>query len=80
VIASPETEGMIEIQKGLGTEDSIPVFRRYELMKQWHDAKKLPFEAFTAPDRLHMNDWGYKCFAERLADAITDKIPPALRR
>jgi hypothetical protein len=49
-------------------------------MKQWHDARKLPFEAFTAPDRLHMNDWGYKCFAERLADAITGEISPALRR
>ena len=31
-----------------------------------------PFEAFVAPDELHMNDWGYACVAKLLAVAITE--------
>ena len=32
----------------------------------------MPFEAFLSPDLLHMNDWGYACFAKLLGAAIAD--------
>ena len=39
-------------------------------MRYWRETDKIPFESFLAPDLLHMNDWGYNCMAQMLADAI----------
>ena len=41
-------------------------------MRNWHEVQHIPFEAFVAPDQLHMNDWGYACVAKLLATAITE--------
>jgi hypothetical protein len=41
-------------------------------MREWHDVQHMPFEAFVAPDGLHMNDWGYGCVAKLLAGAISE--------
>ena len=41
-------------------------------MRDWHDVEHMPFEAFVAPDGLHMNDWSYACVAKLLAAAITE--------
>jgi acyl-CoA thioesterase I len=41
-------------------------------MREWHDAAALPFEAFLSPDLLHMNDWGYACFAKLLGAAMAE--------
>ena len=30
------------------------------------------FSAFTSPDDLHINDWGYGCLAKLLAGSIHD--------
>jgi acyl-CoA thioesterase I len=48
------------------------VFPRFEVMKHWNEADHLPFETFTAPDGLHMNDWGYACLAKGLSVAIAE--------
>ena len=39
-------------------------------MRYWRETDKIPFDAFLAPDQLHMNDWGYNCVAQMLADGI----------
>ena len=36
-----------------------------------------PFDAFSVADGLHMNDWGYDCFARNLAAAIVDASAPS---
>jgi hypothetical protein len=41
-------------------------------MREWHDAAAIPFEAFLSPDLLHMNDWGYACFAKLLGAAMAE--------
>jgi acyl-CoA thioesterase I len=59
----------------IGTEarrQGIGRFRRFALMKAWREKERIPFEAFSIADGLHMNDWGYDCLARNLAAAITD--------
>ena len=45
-------------------------------ISKMRDIDGMPFEAFLSPDRLHMNDWSYNCFAKALADAIADAATP----
>jgi acyl-CoA thioesterase-1 len=50
----------------------VDLFRRFDVMKRWHDDEHLAFSAFVSPDGLHMNDWSYACMAKGLAVAIAD--------
>jgi lysophospholipase L1-like esterase len=52
----------------------IGVFPRFEVMKDWHEQQALPFETFVTADGLHMNDWGYACFAQLLGDDIIRSV------
>jgi len=72
VIAQPETQGMEDQIALAAKEESVDLFRRFELMRNWHDVQHIPFDAFVAPDELHMNDWSYACVAKLLAAAITE--------
>jgi len=47
-------------------------FRRFDLMRHWHETEHLPFKAFVSPDGLHMNDWSYACLAKALGLAIAE--------
>jgi hypothetical protein len=49
---------------------TLTLFRRFAVMRYWHNVEHIPFEAFLDPDSLHMNDWGYDCMARLLANAI----------
>jgi acyl-CoA thioesterase I len=72
VLAKPETEGM-EDQIALAAKaENVDLFGRFALMRNWHEVRHIPFDAFVAPDQLHMNDWGYACVAKLLAAAITE--------
>jgi lysophospholipase L1-like esterase len=53
---------------------NVSVFPRFELMRQWHEDEKLPFDKFVIGDGLHMNDWGYACFAQLLGDTIIKSV------
>jgi hypothetical protein len=45
-------------------------------MKDWRENRGIPFEAFSMADGLHMNDWGYDCFARNLGAAIIESAMP----
>ena len=49
---------------------NVNLFRRYELMRRWHEIEQLAFDKFISPDELHMNDWSYACVARALGTAI----------
>jgi acyl-CoA thioesterase I len=72
VIAKPETHGMEDQIALAAKEQSVDLFRRFALMRYWHDVEHIPFETFVAPDGLHMNDWSYACVAKLLAAAIAE--------
>jgi lysophospholipase L1-like esterase len=52
----------------------IGIFPRFEVMRDWHDEQALPVDSFVIADGLHMNDWGYACFAQLLGDDIITSV------
>ena len=74
VIAKPTAEPMVNLIATEAREHEISVFRRFDLMKDWHENRGLSFDAFSVADGLHMNDWGYACFAQLLGDDIIRSV------
>jgi len=72
VIAKPEAEHMVELIAASAKLESVGLFNRFALMRDWHDVRGVPFDAFLAPDGLHLNDWSYDCVANLLATSIID--------
>jgi lysophospholipase L1-like esterase len=70
VIAAPDATPMDEMISAVAKQRGVALFRRFEIMRYWHNVAHTPFEAFLSPDSLHMNDWGYDCMARLLANAI----------
>jgi lysophospholipase L1-like esterase len=52
----------------------VGIFPRFEVMRDWHDQQALPVDSFVIADGLHMNDWGYACFAQLLGDDIITSV------
>lgn len=72
VIARPEAERMVELISATAKQEDVDLFRRYAVMKRWHQVERLGFEKIVAPDGLHLNDWSYACMAKGLGLAITE--------
>ena len=72
VLAKPDAESMVSVIAAASTSRGVDLFSRFAVMREWHDAAAIPFEAFLSPDLLHMNDWGYACFAKLLAAAMAE--------
>jgi hypothetical protein len=52
----------------------VGYFPRFEVMKEWHEGQQMAFSSFVIADGLHMNDWGYACFAQLLGDNIIKSV------
>jgi lysophospholipase L1-like esterase len=52
----------------------VGFFPRFEVMRDWHEKQSMPFDSFVVADGLHMNDWGYACFAQLLGDDIIKSV------
>jgi lysophospholipase L1-like esterase len=72
VIAKAEAPRMVELISSTAKSENVDVFPRFEVMKHWSESDHLSFETFTAPDGLHMNDWGYACMAKGLSVALAE--------
>lgn len=78
VTAKKEGAGkMVKLIHDVARLRHASVFPRFEVMRQWHEDEKLPFESFSIADGLHMNDWGYACFAQLLGDTIIKSVSDA---
>jgi acyl-CoA thioesterase I len=71
VLAKPDAQSMVNDIAATSASRGVDLFPRFVVMREWHDAA-IPFEAFISPDLLHMNDWGYACFAKLLGAAIAE--------
>ncbi|MEZ5786673.1 MAG: SGNH/GDSL hydrolase family protein [Xanthobacteraceae bacterium] len=72
VLAKSENEHMLRLLAVAARESRVGLFPRFAVMRRWREMQHIPFEAFLAPDRLHMNDWSYACLARLLADTIVE--------
>jgi lysophospholipase L1-like esterase len=52
----------------------VGLFPRFEVMREWHEEQAIPVDKFVIADGLHMNDWGYACFAQLLGDDIIKAV------
>ena len=69
VNAKPESASkMIALLNKVAALRHVGVFPRFEVMREWHEG------SFVIADGLHMNDWGYACFAQLLGDNIIKSV------
>jgi lysophospholipase L1-like esterase len=69
-----DTNKMVGIIGRAARALKVGLFPRFAVMKQWHNDQALPFDVFVFHDGLHMNDWGYACFAQLLGDSIIQSV------
>jgi len=72
VLAKAGNDAMLGLLADTAREALVGLFPRFAVMRRWREAQNIPFEAFLAPDGLHMNDWSYACIARLLGDAIVE--------
>ncbi len=65
---------MIKLLGNVAELRKVGVFPRFEVMREWHENQSIPVESFVIADGLHMNDWGYACFAQLLGDDIIRSV------
>jgi acyl-CoA thioesterase-1 len=79
ILAKHDAEGMVTLLDVAAKELNVGVFQRFSVMRHWREARELPFEAFITADGLHLNDWGYDCWAKLMSGAIAEAATrPAL--
>ncbi|CAN5196131.1 SGNH/GDSL hydrolase family protein [soil metagenome] len=75
VNAKPENASkMIGTLKKIAELRHVGIFPRFEVMREWHEGQSMAFDSFVIADGLHMNDWGYACFAQLLGDNIVRSV------
>jgi acyl-CoA thioesterase-1 len=72
VIVKPEAARMVALIAATAQRTRVDLFRRFAMMKRWHEVDKLTFARFLSADGLHMNDWSYACLARGLGEAIAE--------
>ena len=72
ILAKRDFEGMVHLIDVAAKELNVNVFRRFSVMQHWHVTRELPFDTFVTADGIHMNDWGYDCWAKLLGGAVAE--------
>ena len=73
-IATADAERMVSIISAVSAAAHVGIFHRFALMRRWHEIDRIPLDTFLSWDGLHMNDWGYACFAKSIGTAITTAL------
>ncbi len=76
VLAKSETTGMVDLIALAAQEEDVDLFHRFAIMRDWYESQHRSFDVFISRDGLHMNDWGYACWAKLLAASIVDAASP----
>ncbi|MGY0570247.1 SGNH/GDSL hydrolase family protein [Bradyrhizobium sp. RDM12] len=75
VTERPESASkMVKLLGKIAELRHVGIFPRFQVMRDWHEKQALPVESFVIADGLHMNDWGYACFAQLLGDDIIRSV------
>jgi lysophospholipase L1-like esterase len=65
---------MVRMLNRVASVRHVGIFPRFQVMREWHENQSLPVDSFVISDGLHMNDWGYACFAQLLGDDIIRSV------
>lgn len=66
-------EAIAEIARG----QAVPVFTRYDTMREWHRYDAGAFTAALSTDGFHMSDAGYDCLARDMSAALVGMVAPS---
>lgn len=72
------TDRMVSAIADVSRADKVNLFRRFELMKGWHEVEKISFDRIVDPGdntRLHDSDWATQQLTEVLTDLILARAP-----
>jgi acyl-CoA thioesterase I len=72
VLAKSETPDMVDLIALAARDENVDLFRRFAIMRHWYENQHRSFDVFISRDGLHMNDWGYACWARLLAAGIAE--------
>lgn len=76
VLAKSETPGMVDLIAVAARDENVALFHRFAIMRDWYETQHRSFDVFISRDGLHMNDWGYACWAKLLASSIVEAASP----
>jgi lysophospholipase L1-like esterase len=65
---------VVNLLRRIASLRHVGIFPRFEVMRDWHERQAIPVDNFVIADGLHMNDWGYACFAQLLGDDIIKSV------
>jgi lysophospholipase L1-like esterase len=71
---------MVRAIRKIAGQNQVNVFRRFALMKGWHEIEKVSFDRMVDPgdpDRLHASDWTTTSMAWALKEAIVGGVAKA---
>jgi len=75
VIERPERASrIVNLLSKIAELRHVGIFPRFEVMRDWHERQAIPIDDFVIADGLHLNDWGYACFAQILGDDIIKSV------
>jgi hypothetical protein len=72
------TDEMVSAIADVSREKKVNLFRRFELMKGWHEVEKVSFDRIVDPrddKRLHDSDWTTQRLSEALGNLILAVVP-----
>jgi acyl-CoA thioesterase-1 len=73
IMASAEHDVMNESLAEVAKDTGVNLFSRSALMDHWA-AAGVPYDDFVAVDGFHMNNRGYACLAQAMADVISTAL------
>jgi lysophospholipase L1-like esterase len=74
---SDATNAMVSAIADVASDKKVNLFRRFELMKAWHELENIPIDTMvdpTDPSRLHDSDWATQRLANDLSKVIFDAV------
>jgi hypothetical protein len=81
-VTQTATDRMVSAIADVSREENVNLFRRFELMKGWHEVEKISFDRIVDPSdntRLHDSDWATQQLTVVLGNLILARVPkPAL--
>ena len=63
------------IAEAAAANPPVNLFRRFDLMRRWHEVEKSGFDRIIDPsdsDRLHQSDWSAQRIGQALCEVIVD--------
>jgi acyl-CoA thioesterase I len=77
VASAPNARAILERMTAIAATARVPLFKRYEIMERVAAVDPGAIDRMLDPDRLHLNDLGYRCLATQLDGSMAKLLGSA---